>query len=493
MANHTVKRWANTMRPESLPDVVPVHEEAEQALIGAVLARNEHFDRVNNVVTEDHFHDPVLARVWKWITAMMRRNIPATVNSLAPNMRALAKLPPDHPEYLPEEKANEYLESLTSARNVITLPSVVDGNATMVRDYACRRAVIEACELGLVEARSATADKDPADMVRALMEVLGRIEATGATTQDKTLAQAVAEALAVVREAQAGEVGIPTGILSLDRKIGGLRKRALYILAGRPAMGKSIIGFQILRNAAHQCFKEGKGVALGISYEMGADQLAQRYLADLANMTIDRQMERLNETADARRMGDLEDAAEQLAVLPMILNDDPPTGIAALTSYVKRVHREHIGGIRVLVVDYLQLMGGGGKGDREQFREQIVAEISRGLKAIARDLNIPVVALAQLNRSVEQREDKRPKLSDLRESGSIEQDADCVMFCYREAYYLEQNEPQDGSEYTAWLARLEEVKNKAEIIVAKLRQGKTGTVSLEFDGAHFVFNEPKVY
>jgi replicative DNA helicase len=254
-------------------------------------------------------------------------------------------------------------------------------------------------------------------------------------------------------------------------------------------MGKSILGFQILRNAAHQCYKDGKGVALGISYEMDAEDIAQRYLADLANITIDQQLQVMSPHEHARRLGEMEDAEEQLKLLPMIINDQAPTDIAGLISYVKKIHRENEGGVRVLVVDYIGLMGKSGTGKGEAQRESIIAEISRGFKQISRELKIPVIVLAQLNRAVEQREDKRPKLSDLRESGSLEQDADCVMFVYREAYYLQQEEPQDADEWAEWKARMDQIRDESDIIVAKLRQGRTGVVKQHFDGAHFTFKE----
>ncbi|HSV30312.1 MAG TPA: replicative DNA helicase, partial [Candidatus Omnitrophota bacterium] len=291
-----------------------------------------------------------------------------------------------------------------------------------------------------------------------------------------------------------GLAGISTGLIDMDKKLGGLHPSDLLILAGRPSMGKTSLATNIAFNAA-KAYKEevdalgnkkavdGAKVAF-FSLEMSSEQLAARILAEQAEISSHkiRQGEMTNEEFERLVL-----AAQELHRLPLYIDDTPALSISAVRTRARRLKRQH--GLGLIVVDYLQLLRGSGA--TSESRVQEVSEITRGLKALAKELDLPVIALSQLSRAVEQREDKRPQLSDLRESGSIEQDADVVMFVYREQYYLERAEPgrrpEESEEkfnerYDSWHKRLMEVVNTAEVIIAKQRHGPVGTVRLSFQG-----------
>jgi len=297
--------------------------------------------------------------------------------------------------------------------------------------------------------------------------------------------------------------GVPTALSGIDDKLGGLQNSDLVILAGRPSMGKTALAVTMAANAAAQQAKgpdahelRHKNYVVAIfSLEMSAEQLAMRLLSAEAQISSD----------DLRR-GDLpsdEDfrrvvrASTELASRPMFIDDTPALSIAALRTRARRLKRQH--GLSLVVVDYLQLLRGTGT-SRDQNRVQEISEITQGLKALAKELNVPVLALSQLSRAVESREDKRPMLSDLRESGSIEQDADVVMFVYRDDYYQERAEPKQRPDeslerfqerYNNWFQRFQESKNKADVIIAKQRNGPIGTVHVQFDPAYGRFRNPE--
>jgi replicative DNA helicase len=276
----------------------------------------------------------------------------------------------------------------------------------------------------------------------------------------------------------------------LDRKLGGLHPSDLLILAGRPSMGKTALATNIAFAAAKAHMRtngdEGAGVAF-FSLEMSAEQLATRILADEAQVASEKIRRGDLKPEDFQRFSE---ASSILSRVPFYVDDTPALSIAAVRTRARRLARTSGGNLGLIVVDYLQLLRGTG-GKSSENRVQEVSEITRGLKAIAKELDVPVVALSQLSRAVEQREDKRPQLSDLRESGSIEQDADVVMFVYREQYYLERAEPNRrpdeaddkfNDRYQRWQQRLGEVHNTGEVIIAKQRHGPIGTVRLQFDG-----------
>lgn len=274
--------------------------------------------------------------------------------------------------------------------------------------------------------------------------------------------------------------GVTTGLRDLDRKLGGLQNSDLLIMAARPSMGKTSlavnIGFNAAKKYAETGGKEG-GIVGFFSLEMSADQLATRILSDQSGISGDAIKKGNIRQDDFRKFAE---ASQVLSQIPFHIDDTPALSIGAVRQRARRLKRQH--GLNLLIIDYLQLLSGNGSRQSTDSRVNEVSEITRGLKAIAKELNIPVIALSQLSRAVEQREDKRPQLSDLRESGSIEQDADVVMFIYREEYYLSRTEPDVGTEkHLEWQDRMGRAHNISETIVAKARHGPIGTVKLYFD------------
>ena len=281
-----------------------------------------------------------------------------------------------------------------------------------------------------------------------------------------------------------GIVGVPTGLRDLDDKLGGLHKSDLVIIAGRPSMGKTALATNIAFNAAKKLQDSGKKSSIAFfSLEMSSEQLSTRILAEQSRI----------KSNDIRRGRITEDqfdkfieTSKNISELPLFIDETPAISIAALSNRARRIKRIH--GLEMVVVDYIQLMTAANA--RKDGRVQEISEITQGLKALAKELSLPVLALSQLSRAVEQRDNNKPQLADLRESGSIEQDADVVMFVYREAYYLERKEPRPATvEYAEWQAKMSEVSNMAEIIVGKQRHGPTGNVFLEFEAMFTKFKD----
>jgi replicative DNA helicase len=372
--------------------------------------------------------------------------------------------------------------------------------ATQIYDLALLRALVGVGR-GMVESAMDTSDEvDPKAQIEQAEVALYKVaEEGGEQGSTKSFVQAATEAVKNAERAlnSGGHVsGITTGLDSLNAKMGGLHRSDLIILAGRPGMGKTSLATNIAFNAAQRLMREkddaipdnkrlGAGCAF-FSLEMSADQLATRILAENSGIS-----------GEALRMGkisqndfrNLARAAAELEQLPLYIDDTPGLTIAALRTRARRLKRQR--GIDLIIVDYLQLLSGSGRSN-ESNRVQEISEISRGLKQLAKELNVPVLALSQLSRQVESRENKRPILSDLRESGSIEQDADLVLFVYREEYYINFQKPTEPSEdagdldpvvvaYKAWQDQMEKAHGIAEVVVAKSRHGSTGTIPVKFD------------
>ena len=281
-----------------------------------------------------------------------------------------------------------------------------------------------------------------------------------------------------------GLVGVPTGLTELDEKLGGLHKSDLVILAGRPSMGKTALATNIAYNAAQNILKRQEKTSVAFfSLEMSSEQLSTRILSEQARIKSD----------DIRRGKVTEEeinryieTSRNIYNLPLYIDETPAITIAALSNRARRIKR--LEGLSLIVVDYIQLMRS--NSSKIDNRVQEISEITQGLKALAKELSVPVLALSQLSRAVEQRDDKQPQLADLRESGSIEQDADVVMFVYREAYYLERKKPKEGSiEYAEWQSKMNDVYGLADIILGKQRHGPTGTIKVEFEGIYTRFKD----
>ena len=458
---------------------LPHSIEAEQQLLGAILTNNDIFDRVSSIVTKDHFHDPVHARIFDVAAQRISKN------ALASPVTLKAFLEDD--EGLKELGGPAYLARLAGA--AISAYAARD-YAQMIYDLAIRRELIQlghdiAAKAGKVDVASEPKEQ----IVEAEQQLYMLAEQGTSETGFQSFLKAVTDAVHVANAAyqrDGGLAGVSTGLSDLDKKLGGLHKSDLLILAGRPSMGKTSLATNVAFNIA-KAYRKGQmtdgsegavdgGVVGFFSLEMSAEQLAARILSEASEVPSE-QIRRGDMTeAEFRRFVE---AAKQLEACPLFIDDTPALPISQVAARARRLKRTH--GLDALFVDYLQLLRGAG---RTENRVNEISEITQGLKAIAKELDIPVVALSQLSRQVESREDKRPQLSDLRESGSIEQDADVVMFVFREEYYVEREKPSDDrlDEMAAWRERMERLHGKAEVIIGKQRHGPIGSVDLSFEG-----------
>ena len=463
---------------EDTTEALPHNIEAEQQLLGLILTNNDVFDRVYSKVKPEHFFDPVHARIFEIAAARIQKNALASPVTLKAFMEDDAGLK--------ELGGPAYLARLAGA--AISAYAARD-YARMIYDLAVRR---ELMALGRdISARAAKVDVDsePAEQIVEAEQRLYQLGEQGHAERGfKPFLKAALEAVNMANAAyqrDGGLAGISTGLVDLDKKLGGLHPSDLLILAGRPSMGKTSLATNIAFNIA-KSYRRGKksdgtegavqgGVVGFFSLEMSSEQLAARILSEASEVPSEQIRRGEMTEAEFRRFMD---AAKALENCPLYIDDTPALPISQVAARARRLKRTH--GLDVLMVDYLQLL----KGSSKENRVQEVSEITQGLKAIAKELNIPVVALSQLSRQVENREDKRPQLSDLRESGSIEQDADVVMFVFREEYYREREKPGDHDleAMAKWQALMEQVHGRAEVVIGKQRHGPIGTVELAFEG-----------
>ena len=458
------------------PDTMPHSIEAEQQLLGAILTNNDVYDRVASIIGDKHFYDPVHARIFEIAAARIAKN------NLASPVTLKAFMEDD--EGLKELGGAAYLARLAGA--AVSSFAVRD-YAQMIYDLAIRRELIA---LGRdIADRAAQVDvaSEPKDQIVQAEQSLYQLAEQGKSDSGfVSFLKAVTGAVNVANAAYQREgklSGISTGLADLDAKLGGLNNSDLLILAGRPSMGKTSLATNIAYNIA-KSYKKGirpdgtegsiQGGVVGFySLEMSSEQLAARILSEASEISSHKIRQGDMEEDEFRRFVE---AAKKLESCPLYIDDTPALPIAQLAARARRLKRTH--GLDVLIVDYLQLVRG-----MSDNRVQEIGEISMGLKAIAKELNIPVVALSQLSRTVESRDDKRPQLSDLRESGSIEQDADAVMFVFREEYYVEREKPSDDNleAMAVWQDKMSRLHGKAEVIIGKQRHGPIGTVELSFE------------
>ena len=464
------------------PARLPQNVEAEAALLGAMMLDNRIADDVLEMLKPDHFHEPCHGRIYSAIGTLRRSDMLANPVTLRPMFEA--------DEGMRELGGPAYLGKLTgSGAGLIGAKQF----AQQIYDLAMLRALVTVGR-GLVDKAMDTSEEvNPRAQIEAAEEELFKVAVDGGSENSvKSFAQA--STLAVEMAARAldsgGHVsGITTGFETINGRTGGLHPSDLVIVAGRPGMGKSSLATNIAFNAARRWMhdrqdgidpKKSVGAkAVLFSLEMSADQLATRVLAEQARISSqDLRMGKISRS----QFSQLATAAAELEQLPFFIDDTAGLTIGALHTRVRRLQRRHNNEIGLVIVDYLQLLTGSGRGG-EANRVQEISEISRGLKTLAKDMNVPVIALSQLSRQVENREDKRPQLSDLRESGSIEQDADMVWFIYREDYYLAAREPQDPASdaHRQWAEQMDRVYGLAELIIAKQRHGATGKVTLKFE------------
>ncbi|TVQ56315.1 MAG: replicative DNA helicase [Rhodobacteraceae bacterium] len=464
----------------------PHNIEAEQALLGALLINNDVYDRVASLVAPKHFYDPLHGRIFEVAARRIQQNALASPVTLRPFF--------ERDPGMAELGGPAYLARLAGA--AISIYAARDFAQT-IHDLALRRELILLGEEIAAKAADVHPDSEPKDQIVEAEQALYTLAETGKHEGGfVSFLRAAKEAIDIANAAyqrDGGLAGLSTGLMDMDRKLGGLHPSDLVIIAGRPSMGKTALATNIAFNIARK-FRTGlkpdgeEGVVDGgvvgfFSLEMSAEQLATRVLSEQAQVPSERIRRGEMDEPEFRRFVE---AAAELERIPLYIDDTPALPISTLAARARRLKRQH--GLDALFVDYLQLVRPAS--GRSDGRVQEVSEITQGLKAIAKELNVPVIALSQLSRQVENREDKRPQLSDLRESGSIEQDADVVMFVYREEYYHERLKPgEDDPAFTDWLAKMERIHNKAEAIIGKQRHGPIGTVELQFDGRFTRFSD----
>jgi replicative DNA helicase len=465
---------------------LPSNVEAEAAFLGAVLIDNRVIEELPVALVPLHFFEPVHARIYERILQLLDRKAVVTPVTLRPYFEA--------DESLKELGGLTYLARLTADGQGLLAPREL---ASQIYDLALLRELV-AVGRNLVSGAMDTSETvEPLEQIEAAEAALYNVaEGAGAQSEAQNFALATRTAITAIEKAlnSGGHIsGKTTGLSSINDKVGGLHDSDRIILAGRPGMGKTSLATNIAFNAASRLLRDiadgiepekSVGAATAFfSLEMSADQLATRILAEQSGIS-----------SELLRMGKisrddfqkLSFASQTLAELPLYIDDTPALSIAALRARARRLKRRH--NIGLIVVDYLQLLQGTGRANDNRVNE--ISEISRGLKTLAKELSVPVIALSQLSRAVEQREDKRPMLSDLRESGSIEQDADMVWFVYREDYYIASREPKQPvdsddakthEQHEKWREEMERVYGLAELIIAKQRHGATGKVRLRFE------------
>ncbi len=455
---------------------LPNNIEAEQAVIGSILVSNEIFDEINLILSSNNFYDPIHQKIFSAIENLIFRGLlanPITLKSYFEDEKDDLNVP----DYL--VKVTKFS---TSIRQAVEYSKII-------YDMFVRRELIKISENTIDTARLNDLSTSGQDIIEDSEKLLYELAEKGSSYSslisfDKALRQTIDMASAAYKNEE-GIVGVPTGLRDLDDRLGGLHKSDLIIIAGRPGMGKTALATNIAFNAAQKIQVSGKEKAsvAFFSLEMSSEQLSTRILAEQSKIkSNDIRRGRISDEQFDRFL----ETSKNISELPLYIDETPALTIAAMSNRARRIKRLH--GLDLIIVDYIQLMRG--SLNYKDGRVQEVSEITQGLKAIAKELSIPVVALSQLSRQVEQRDNKKPQLSDLRESGSIEQDADVVMFVYRESYYLENKEPKPATvEHAEWQAKMNEVSNLAELIIGKQRHGPTGNVFLEFEAMFTKFKD----
>ncbi|WP_339632307.1 replicative DNA helicase [uncultured Sneathiella sp.] len=449
----------------------PHNVEAEQDLIGAILVNNDAAAKVSDFLKPEHFAEDVHRRIYQAaITLVERGEIadPVTLKSYFDRDSALADI-----------GGSQYLARLAASATTIIN---AENYGRLIYDLAMRRELILLGEEIVNIAYDSELEETSQSQIENAEQKLFSLAENGSHEGAlMPVRMAVDDTLKSIEEAfqrDGNLVGVTTGLKDMDGKLGGLHKSDLLILAGRPSMGKTSLATNIAYNAAkaHHASGGKEGAVVGFfSLEMSAEQLVGRVLAEATEISSEKL--RRGDLTDDEFANKLVPQSALISELPLYIDDTPALSIAALRTRARRLKRSH--GLGLIVVDYLQLMKGSGR--RQDNRVQEISEVTQGLKAVAKELDIPVIALSQLSRQVENRDDKRPQLSDLRESGSIEQDADVVMFVYREAYYEERKAPTEGTpEHADWQDRMSRLHNLAEVIIGKQRHGPIGIIKLHF-------------
>ena len=454
---------------------LPNNIEAEQAVIGSILVTNEIFDEINTIISHINFHDPMHQKIFSAIENLIYKGMlanPITLKNFFENEKDELNVP----DYL--VKVTKFS---TSSRQAIEYSKII-------YDMFVRRELIKISENTIDTAKLNDLNVSGQNIIENSERLLFDLAEKGSFNSslvkfDEAMKLTIEMASAAYKNDE-GIVGVPTGLRDLDDRLGGLHNSDLIIIAGRPSMGKTALATNIAFNAAQKLQENGKKSSIAFfSLEMSSEQLSTRILAEQSRIKsndirrgkiTDEQFDKFIETS------------KNISELPLYIDETPAISIAAMSNRARRIKR--LFGLDMIVVDYIQLMTG--SLNNRDGRVQEISQITQGLKAIAKELKVPVVALSQLSRAVEQRDDHKPQLSDLRESGSIEQDADVVMFVYRAAYYLERKEPQAATvDHAEWQAKMSEIAHLAQIIIAKQRHGPTGNIDLEFEAMFTKFKD----
>ena len=459
---------------------LPNNIEAEQAVIGSILVSNEIFDEVNLIIKSDNFYDPMHKKIYSALENLIYKGMLANPITLK--------------NYFEDEKDDlnvpEYLVKITkfstSSRQAIEYSKII-------YDMFVRRELIKISEQTIDNAKLNDLDVDGKKILEGCEKSLYDLAENGgynnsSIVQFHEAVRQTIEMASIAYKNDEGIVGVPTGLRDLDDRLGGLHKSDLIIIAGRPGMGKTALATNIAFNAAKSLQDKGKKSSVAFfSLEMSSEQLSTRILAEQSRIkSNDIRRGRISD----EQFDKFIETSKNIAELPLLIDETPAISIAAMSNRARRLKRKE-GGLDLIVVDYIQLMRG--SSNLKDGRVQEISEITQGLKALAKELSVPVVALSQLSRAVEQRDNKKPQLSDLRESGSIEQDADVVMFVYREAYYLENKEPRPATvEHAEWQAKMNEISNLAEVLIQKQRHGPTGNIMLEFEAMYTKFKDTQI-
>ena len=454
---------------------LPNNIDAEQAVLGSILVSNEIFDEISTIISNINFYDPMHQKIFSAIENLIYKGMlanPITLKNYFENEKDEINVP----EYL--VKVTKFS---TSSRQAIEYSRII-------YDMFVRRELIKISENTIDTAKLNDLNVSGQNIIENSERLLFDLAEKGSFNSslvkfDEAMKQTIEMASAAYKN-EDGIVGVPTGLRDLDDRLGGLHNSDLVIIAGRPGMGKTALATNIAFHAARKLQDSGRKSSIAFfSLEMSSEQLSTRILAEQSRI----------KSNDIRR-GKISDeqfdkfieTSKNISELPLYIDETPAISIAAMSNRARRIKR--LFGLDMVVVDYIQLMSG--SLNNRDGRVQEISQITQGLKAIAKELSIPVIALSQLSRQVEQRDNHKPLLSDLRESGSIEQDADVVMFVYRESYYLENKEPQAATvEHAEWQAKMNEISTLAQIIIAKQRHGPTGNIEVEFEAMFTKFKD----
>ena len=453
---------------------LPNNIEAEQAILGTIMVSNEIFDEINTIISNINFYDPMHQKIFAAIESLIYKGMlanPITLKNYFENEKDDLNIP----EYL--VKITKFS---TSSRQAIEYSKII-------YDMYVRRELIKISENTIDTARQKDLNVSGQNIIENSERLLFDLAEKGSFSSslikfDEAMKLTIEMASNAYKNDE-GIVGVPTGLRDLDDTLGGLHESDLIIIAGRPSMGKTALATNIAFNAAQRLQASGKKSSIAFfSLEMSSEQLSTRILAEQSRIkSNDIRRGRISD----EQFDKFIETSKNISELPLYIDETPAISIAALSNRARRIKRLH--GLDMLVVDYIQLVRATNTNDG---RVQEISEITQGLKAIAKELAIPVLALSQLSRQVEQRDNHKPQLSDLRESGSIEQDADVVMFVFREAYYLERKEPRPATvEHAEWQAKMNEITSLAEIIIGKHRHGPTRSIMLEFEAMFTKFKD----